>query len=476
MTNEELIKRAAAVVPSERQLRWQEMEFYAFAHFGMNTFSGQDGREWGVGSEDPRLFNPTDFDADQWVAAVQSAGMTGLLLTAKHHDGFCLWPSAYTEHCVKNSPWRGGKGDVVREVSDACRRGGIKFGIYLSPWDRHESTYGSGEAYDDYYCNQLRELLTNYGELFCVWFDGACGEGPNGKKQEYDWARYHALIRELQPEAVISICGPDVRWCGNEAGKCRASEWSVVPSTLLDVERIAENSQHEDDGKFSRKYEATDEDLGSRAAIASAKKLVWFPAEVDTSIRPGWFYHKKEDRKVRPLKKLMKIYYSSVGANATLLLNIPPDQRGRFADRDVKRLQEIGNELRSAFRENLAVDAKAMASSEANVAHAAHKALSADKNEYWRAADGVEQAEIIVDLGKPVTFSKVVLGEYLPCGQHIEHFTVFYEKKGRWKKVYTATVVGHKRICLLKKTAAQRIKITIDECRTFPTLRKLEVY
>lgn len=476
MENEALIQRAAAVTPSARQLKWQEMEFYAFAHFGMNTFSGKSGREWGIGTEDPKLFNPTDFDADQWIAAVKSAGMTGLLLTAKHHDGFCLWPSAYTEHCVKNSPWRGGKGDVVREVADACRRGGIKFGVYLSPWDRHESTYGSGKAYDDYYCNQLRELLTNYGDIFCVWFDGACGEGPNGKKQEYDWERYYALIRELQPEAVISVCGPDVRWCGNEAGKCRKSEWSVVPSTLMNVERIAANSQQEDDGKFARKYSSTDEDLGSREAIAGAKELIWFPAEVDTSIRPGWFYHKKEDKKVRSLKKLMKIYYSSVGANASLLLNIPPDRRGRFAEPDVKRLQEIGDTLRRAFRENLAIGATASASSEADSAHTAQRALSEDSSEYWRAADGAEQAEIMVDLGRPITFSKVVLGEYLPCGQHIEHFTVYVEKHGRWKKAYDATVVGHKRICLLKKTTAQRIRIAIDECRTFPTLRQLAVY
>ena len=475
MANEDLIKRAAAVVPSDRQLKWQEMEFYAFAHFGINTFSGKNGHEWGVGSEDPKLFNPTDFDADQWVAAIKSARMTGLLLTAKHHDGFCLWPSEFTDHCVKNSPWRGGKGDVVREVSDACRRGGIKFGVYLSPWDRHEKAYGTGKAYDDYYCNQLHELLTNYGELFCVWFDGACGEGPNGKKQVYDWERYYALIRELQPEAVISVCGPDVRWCGNEAGKCRESEWSVVPSTLMDVERIAADSQQEDDSNFAKK-DSTDSDLGSREAIAGAKKLIWFPAEVDTSIRPGWFYHKNQDRKVRSLKKLLKIYYNSVGANATLLLNIPPDQRGRFADPDVKRLREIGDALRSAFRENLAANAKASASSEADEAHAAQKALSTDKDEYWRAVDDAEQAEMIVDLGRPVTFSKVVLGEYLPCGQHIERFTVSIEKHGKWKKVYAATVVGHKRICLLKKTTAQRIKITIDECRTFPTLRKLEVY
>lgn len=461
-----------SIVPSPRQTAFQEDGFHVFFHYGINTFTN---KEWGDGKAPAQLFNPTRQSTDQWMEAVSASGAKGVILTAKHHDGFCLWPSEFTDHCVKNSPWRGGKGDVVREVSDACRRGGIKFGVYLSPWDRHEKAYGTGKAYDDYYCNQLRELLTNYGELFCVWFDGACGEGPNGKKQVYDWERYYALIRELQPEAVISVCGPDVRWCGNEAGKCRESEWSVVPSTLMDVERIAADSQQEDDSNFAKK-DSTDSDLGSREAIAGAKKLIWFPAEVDTSIRPGWFYHKNQDRKVRSLKKLLKIYYNSVGANATLLLNIPPDQRGRFADPDVKRLREIGDALRSAFRENLAANAKASASSEADEAHAAQKALSTDKDEYWRAVDDAEQAEMIVDLGRPVTFSKVVLGEYLPCGQHIERFTVSIEKHGKWKKVYAATVVGHKRICLLKKTTAQRIKITIDECRTFPTLRKLEVY
>lgn len=461
-----------SIVPSPRQTAFQEGGFHVFFHYGINTFTN---KEWGDGKAPAQLFNPTRQSTDQWMEAVSASGAKGVILTAKHHDGFCLWPSEFTDHCVKNSPWRGGKGDVVREVSDACRRGGIKFGVYLSPWDRHEKAFGTGKAYDDYYCNQLHELLTNYGELFCVWFDGACGEGPNGKKQVYDWERYYALIRELQPEAVISVCGPDVRWCGNEAGKCRESEWSVVPSTLMDVERIAADSQQEDDSNFAKK-DSTDSDLGSREAIAGAKKLIWFPAEVDTSIRPGWFYHKNQDRKVRSLKKLLKIYYNSVGANATLLLNIPPDQRGRFADPDVKRLREIGDALRSAFRENLAANAKASASSEADEAHAAQKALSTDKDEYWRAVDDAEQAEMIVDLGRPVTFSKVVLGEYLPCGQHIERFTVSIEKHGKWKKVYAATVVGHKRICLLKKTTAQRIKITIDECRTFPTLRKLEVY
>lgn len=222
-------KIAAKVVPSERQLKWQEVEFYAFCHFGMNTFTG---KEWGDGQTPPEVFHPTDFDAEQWAKAVKSAGMRGLILTCKHHDGFCLWPSAYTEYSVKNSPFRDGQGDVVREVADACKKYGLKFGVYLSPWDRHEPTYGQGEPYNTYYKNQLRELLTNYGELFCIWLDGACGEGKNGKKQKYDWQSYYAVMRELQPNAAICISGPDARWIGNEAGVCRKAEWSVVPSWL----------------------------------------------------------------------------------------------------------------------------------------------------------------------------------------------------------------------------------------------------
>ena len=278
------IQQIASIAPSPRQLAWQKMEFYAFAHFGMNTFTGS---EWGDGSAPASLFAPSDFDANQWVQCVKSAGMKGLILTCKHHDGFCLWPSQYTDYSVKNSPWKDGKGDVVQEVSQACKRHGIAFGVYLSPWDRHEATYGQGEAYNTFYKNQLRELASNYGDIFCFWFDGACGEGANGKKQVYDWEGYYSIIRQLQPNAVISVCGPDVRWCGNEAGVCRTSEWSVVPAALQDAERTAEKSQKEDDGKFSRKITSCDEDLGSRKAIDGCESLVWYPAEVDTSIRVG---------------------------------------------------------------------------------------------------------------------------------------------------------------------------------------------
>lgn len=469
----DIIIKAANTVPSERQYNWQQMEFYAFAHFGINTFTN---REWGKGDESPSLFNPTDFDADQWVEAVKSAGMTGLILTAKHHDGFCLWPSAYTEHSVKNSPWKNGKGDVVKEVAEACKKGGIKFGIYLSPWDRHEPTYGSGEEYNTFYKNQLRELMTNYGELFCLWFDGACGEGKNGKKQEYDWDGYYALIREFQPNAVINICGPDVRWCGNEAGKCRESEWSVVPATMVDNEKVAEKSQQEDDAAFAKKVDSTDEDLGSRKVIEQTKDCVWYPCEVDTSIRPGWFYHKNQDRKVKSLKKLIKIYESSVGGNASLLLNIPPDKKGRIANADVKRLKEFGNYIKNTYSENLAKGAKVNASECESDKVSADMALTADKKEFWKPCDGTERAELTVDFGENVQFSRIVLGEQILVGQRVEKFSIYAEKKGNWKKVFDGTVIGYKKICKFRKVKASKIKVVFEQSRVCPTLSKLEVY
>ena len=350
-----LDERLVQVVPSERQLRHQSMEFYGFIHFTVNTFTD---REWGEGTEDPRVFNPTDLDAAQWARAAKEGGMTGLILTCKHHDGFCLWPSRYTDHSVASSPFRDGKGDVVRELSDACRREGLAFGVYLSPWDRNCPLYGTGREYDDYFIGQLEELLTGYGEIFCVWFDGACGEGPNGKKQQYDWERYYETIRRLQPNACISVCGPDVRWCGNEAGHTRPSEWSVVPLRMRNTEKIARDSQQQDDEAFrERSITASDLDLGSREALQNETDLIWYPAEVNTSIRPGWFYHAKEDGEVKPLEKLIEIYENSVGGNATFLLNLPPDTRGRIHENDAARLREFGAYLRNAYAVNRLADA-----------------------------------------------------------------------------------------------------------------------
>ncbi|MBB6734754.1 alpha-L-fucosidase [Cohnella zeiphila] len=469
---EKRIKKAARVVPSARQLAWQELEFYSFIHFGVNTFTD---KEWGLGDEDPAIFNPAEFDAKQWVDVCKSAGMKGLILTCKHHDGFCLWPSAYTEHSVKNSPWRGGKGDLVKEVADACREGGIRFGVYLSPWDRHDRRYGSS-AYNDYFKDQLRELLTGYGDIFCVWFDGACGEGPNGMKQVYDWDGYYEVIRECQPGAVISVCGPDVRWCGNEAGHTRDSEWSVVPAELQDCEKIQENSQHVDDGEFSKRANSRDENLGSREVIEGKEPLVWYPAEVNTSIRPGWFYHASEDDKVRSLEELLDIYYKSVGGNATFLLNLPPDKRGLIHENDAARMAELGETIRSTFKHNLAADAHASATETLSENHGADRLFDGDKNTFWCPLEGTEHASIEIDLKHEQTFDTIVLKEHVLSGQRIEKLRLEYLDDETWKPLAECTTVGYKRICRFPAVSARQIRLAIEESRWCPTLSAFEVY
>lgn len=465
---------AASITPSERQLKWHKMEFYAFCHFGMNTFTDF---EWGKGMADPETFNPTDFSADQWVEALKNAGMKGLILTCKHHDGFCLWPSEFTDYTVKSSPFRGGEGDVVKEVSDACRKGGIKFGVYLSPWDRHEKSYGKGKEYDTYYKNQLTELLTNYGEIFSVWFDGACGEGPNGKTQKYDWHGYYTLIRELMPDAAICVSGPDVRWIGNEAGVCRKEEWNVVPSWLFNNDETAEKSQKAADKNFAKKHNAMTLDLGSRKAIKDETNFIWYPAEVDVSIRPGWFYHAKEDYKVKSLEKLYTIYLNSVGGNASLLLNVPPDTRGQIAKPDELVLERFGRYLKRQFGTNLMDKARASASSEIDNDHTAKNILSDDEMLYWQAASDDELPEIVIDLGEETKVDKIVLQENIRTGQQIESFNVYYEKNNKWKKVYKGTVIGSKRICVFKKAKKlRRIKIVITSYRVKATLLRAEAY
>jgi alpha-L-fucosidase len=343
---EQIIEKAANVTPSANQLAWQRLEFNAFIHFGINTFTG---KEWGEGNEDPALFNPAQLDARQWVRVIRDGGMKMVIITAKHHDGFCLWPSQYTRHSVASSPWKKGKGDVVGEVAAACREYGVKFGFYLSPWDKHEKTYGDSAKYNEFFRNQLRELLTRYGEVSEVWFDGACGKGSNGKKQVYDWNSYYALIRELQPGAVIAIMGPDVRWVGTESGRGRETEWSVVPDVVQNLDSVAASSQqHPVDGAFIP-GDLTASDIGSRDRLKDAKALVWYPAETDVSIRPGWFYHSAGDNRVKSPEKLAGIYFSSVGMNSVLLLNIPPDKSGLIHDNDIRSLHGMKKIIDQAF-------------------------------------------------------------------------------------------------------------------------------
>jgi len=472
MDKNDLITTAAAVVPSERQLKWQQLEFYAFMHFGLNTFTGE---EWGSGYESPDVFNPEKLNARQWASVVKAAGMRAVILTAKHHDGFCLWPSNYTEYSVKNSPWKNGEGDVVRELSNACKEFGLKFGVYLSPWDRHEPTYGTGEPYNRFFLNQLEELLTGYGELFCVWFDGACGEGINGKKQEYDWETAYALIRDLQPEAVISICGPDVRWCGNEAGVCRKSEWSVVPYYYCDYERTLAKTTPAG-GKVPRNIRMQALDLGSRKAIKNAGKLIWYPAEVDVSIRKGWFHNPRDDYSVKPLSKLLEIYYNSVGANASLLLNIPPNREGLIGKAEIEILTTLGAQLDIDFNENLAERSVMSETCCLDTEHCGQKALSDDPDEYWHSGLNPENAELTIDLGDDYDINKVVLQEHIRTGQHIEEFSLFAEIGGKWKKIFDGTVIGYKRICRFDEMRMQLIKLVIKKTRCFATISRFEAY
>ncbi|OCT11361.1 alpha-fucosidase [Paenibacillus pectinilyticus] len=467
------IEEAVKVVPTPRQLAWQEMEFYAFIHFGINTFTG---REWGDGNEDPKIFHPTDYHPAQWVETCRLAGMTGIILTCKHHDGFCLWPSAYTDHSVKSSTWQDGKGDVVRDLAEACRAQGLKFGVYLSPWDRHEPTYGDSPAYNAYFQNQLRELLTNYGEIFCVWFDGACGEGSNGKVQQYDWETAYRLIRELQPDAVINICGPDVRWCGNEAGHIRESEWSVVPERMRDTEKIQEDSQKVDDGTFSQQINAETEDLGSRSVLAEATSMIWYPAEVDVSIRPQWFYDPADNDKVKTVAELIALYESTVGGNSALLLNVPPDKRGLIHETDARNLRELGQWLRATYRHDLAKGASVWASHTRDASVDAGHLTDGRSDTHWCPDEGMEQAELVIDLGKETTFDRIVLKEYIQCGQRIERFQLAYQQDDVWIPLYEGTVVGYKKICSFNKKSARYIQLKVSESRINPTLSSFGVF
>lgn len=471
--------------PSSRQLSWQKLEFYGFIHFGMNTMTG---REWGTGHEDPVLFNPKQLDATEWVAILKQAGMKAVILTCKHHDGFCLWPSRYTKHTVAASPWKGGKGDVVREVSDACQKAGLKFGVYLSPWDRTEASYGEGAAYDDFYVNQLTELLTQYGEISCVWLDGANGEGPSGKRQQYDWDRYYETIRRLQPQCVISVCGPDIRWVGNEAGHTRREEWSVVPRALQDAEKTAEKSQQTDDPSFARSINSMEEDLGSRRAIARyGGEWVWYPAEVNTSIRPGWFYHAEEDGQVRSDRELFDIYLKSVGGNAMFLLNIPPNRDGVIAAPDREVLAMLGRRIQELNDPRLNEGAVWIGSSAASQEEAAEALAEATPDRAWRPSASDAEPWVQIVLPEARAFNAVILQEQIEQGQRVEAFELWASELtedksneetallGEWRLIGEGSIIGYKKIVILPVTTARRVKVVFKQYRGYPTLAAIQL-
>lgn len=438
-----------SVRPAPRQIAYQRQEKIAFVHFGVNTFTN---REWGTGKEDPSIFNPTEFDADQWARVLSETGFETLVLTAKHHDGFCLWPSKYTQHDVASSPWKNGKGDIVKEVAGACRKYGIKLGLYLSPWDMHEPVYGT-PSYNEYYMNQLRELLTNYGPVAEVWFDGA--KGKDAKDMQYDFEAWWNLVRELQPDAVIfSDEGPGVRWIGNEHGFAGKTNWSKINRDSVAIGRPGQGG-----------YLNTGEPHGPD----------WVAGECNTSIRPGWFYHPEEDDEVKPVSRLMEIYYKSVGRNCTMMLNIPPDTTGRFHPNDVQRLYEFSETLNSIFTDNLA-SGQDITVDYPNVQYPSSNLVDGNWETFWIAHKSAGKPALTLTLAEPETFDHIVLQEYIPLGQRIASFTISAKTDDEWREIAKGTTVGYKRILRMEPVTTKQLRIVIDKSYGRPALSEIRLY
>lgn len=457
------VKEMSEVRPEKRQVAWQALEFYGFIHFGMNTMTD---REWGAGDEPLSLFNPESLDCHQWVKSLKKSGMKGIILTCKHHDGFCLWPSETTKYTVANTPWKEGKGDIVKEFSIACQSEGLKFGIYLSPWDRNAASYGTGPSYDDLYVAQLTELLTNYGDVFEVWFDGANGEAQ-GKQQRYQWARYFSCVRQLQPNAVMAICGPDVRWIGNEAGETRPNEWSVVPKSLTFAERTIEKSQKTEDGLFGQAT-SSDIDLGSREVLENTNEsLIWYPAEVNTSIRPGWFYHAHEDDQVKSSEELFSIYKKSVGGNATFLLNVPPMKNGLISSVDQKVLTELGKKIDKLSDTTLLCSASICV----NEFIQEEETYRYVENHH----DSRKPAEITISWPVEEEVSGLILQEDITQGQQVEGYEILVNQQEKEYCVYKGQSIGAKKILTFPKMMTNKLTIRITKARGNYTIKGLNV-
>ncbi|MBU4203365.1 MAG: alpha-L-fucosidase [Acidobacteria bacterium] len=427
------------------------MKYHAFIHFGPNTFMDI---EWGSGDESPDVFNPTEIDCRQWVKTIKEAGMEGALITAKHHDGFCLWPSKFSTHTVRESRWRDGKGDVLRELSDACREFGIKFGVYVSPWDRNHPSYFTPE-YNTVFKNMLEEVLTNYGEVYYVFFDGAFSVGPDGKRQEYDWEGFNEVVRRCQPNAVIfSDGGPDIRWIGNERGYAAETNWCTVNRDAFYPGISGVNDQL-----------LTGHENGE----------LWLPSEVNTSIRPGWFYHKEEDDRVKPLSRLIDNWYHSVGMNGCFLLNLPPDTRGLIHENDVALLMELKHYLNEAFGNNLADKVRASTTSILGRAFEAKNVTDGDSGTFWAAKDGVLKASVELIFDQPTECNAVLIQEYIPLGQRVKAFSVEAFIDNRWFEIAAGTTIGNRRIVRFDTISTARLRFNFD-AKASPLISNIEVY
>lgn len=451
-------------VPEPKQVEWQQMETYAFIHFGLNTFND---REWGYGDTDPKTFNPTNLDCEQWAQTLVKAGMKGVILTAKHHDGFCLWPFEGTDYSVKNSPWKNGQGNVVKELSEACKKYGLKFAVYLSPWDRHQANYGTPE-YLPYFYAQLHDLLTNYGPVFEVWFDGANGgDGWYGgakdirtidRKNYYNYPRIYEMLDSIQPQAIIfSDGGPGCRWVGNEKGFAGATNWSF----------LRKGEVHPGyDKSYELQYGHPD---GNQ----------WVPAECDVSIRPGWFYHPEEDDRVKSPDQLVDLYYRSVGHNATLLLNFPVDRRGLIHPVDSANAVRFHEMIQQQLKTNLVAGMTPKVSNERGGDFVASALTDDNFDTYWATEDGITTADIEFSFDTPTRMNRMMLQEYIPLGQRVKAFVVEYLDKDTWLPVKLneeTTTIGYKRLLRFETVETKGIRIRITDARGPLCLSNVGVY
>lgn len=440
-----------APIPSQKQLEWQKLEYYGFLHFNMNTFTNV---EWGEGKESPENFNPTNLDCNQWARIAKASGMTGLILTVKHHDGFALYPSKFTEHTIAKSPYKNGKGDIVRELADACKKYGLKFGIYLSPWDRYHPDYGT-EKYNEVFVNMQKELLTQYGEVFEFWYDGANGEGPNGKKQVYDWPLFNSTAEKLMPNIIqFSDGGPDIRWVGNENGYAYDETWSILERKIIFPGMP----------DYHTKYKQGDPNASD-----------WVPVEVDVSIRPGWYYHPQEDDKVKTPEKLLDIYLHSVGRNSNLLLNIPVDKRGLFHPNDSSALMEFAKLRQRSLVNLLNKSDLTINTSSQNIDYPKEFLIDEFNDSFWAPDKGNLSPIILLELNKPILSNAILIQEPIFMGQRIKAFEIkIYYSDGKSELVKGKTI-GNKRIQEFKTGEVKKIELKITDSRAIPLISNLEL-
>lgn len=464
ITIENIEKLSTLVRPSARQLAYQQEEMLGFIHIGMNTYTNA---EWGKGEESPQIFNPSNLNAEEWILTFKKAGINAVILVAKHHDGFCVWPSKYTEHSVKNSPWREGKGDLVKEVADACKKHNMKLCLYLSPWDMNASTYGT-DTYNDYYIHQLEELLTNYGPVYLLWFDGAgIDSKTSGVEMPFDWERIFKRARELQPNILLSGAAPDVRWVGNEAGRGRETEWSV--QGIDDMSELF--------GGLVKGHQPMAKDLGSLKELMTKKRLVWYPSRGGLPLRKGWFYNPKDDDTVKSLEYLVDSYFSTVGQNSNLLPNLSPNTLGQIPALDASRLIEFGSIITKMKSKDFAKGAKAVPLSswehydESNL-------FDVDPFTSWNTKEGDKTGDIEIQLKRKSTFNVIKLQENVrDFGQRVAAFSIDAWVDNQWLEVGKSTTIGYRKMLRLKSpVTTDKLRIHILDSRVSISLGNLSLY